>query len=256
MLAVVAAHMAVIFVMWRGARSSAEALDTTLFVLPITPEDRPREPVRLQEPPVSRVAETIPRNAPAARPSATVPAHAEPSLGELSRGETEVLGNKVAAGAGSAIEPAAPIDWYAEARTSADALERRDRIERERRSLDGPKLRTPDPRYVKPACPFEKCEPNWGSSSSIFKSQHSKGGRIEKIPNDMQRTLQGSPKTTNSEVVHWFNNWCYQILVSEDRSRRGRIWCGVPLRKKTARGDLFDHMNESPPPEPRATDVP
>jgi hypothetical protein len=224
--------------------------------LPITPEDRPRAPTRPQEPPVSRAAKTVPRNAPTARASATVPAHAEPSLRELSRSATEVPGNKVAAGADSATEPAAPIDWYAEARTSADALERRDRIERERRSLDGPKQRPPNPRYVTPACPFEKCEPNWGSNSSIFESQHSKGGRIEKIPDDRQRTLQGRPKTTGSEVVHWFNNWCYQVLVSEDRSRRGMIWCGVPLGKTAARGDLLDHMNEIPPPEQRATDVP
>ena len=256
MLAVVAAHVAVIFVIWRGARSSAEALDFTLFALPITPEDRPREPARLQEPPLSRAAETKPRNTPTARASATVPAHAEPSLGELSRSETEVPGNKVALGAGSTIEPAAPVDWYAEARTSADALERRDGIERERRSLDGPKQRPPNPRHVTPVCPFEKCEPNWGSNSSIFESQHSKGGRIEKIPDDRQRTLQGSPKTTNSEVVHWFNNWCYQILVSEDRSRRGMIWCRALLGKTAARGDLFDHMNESSPPGQRATDVP
>jgi hypothetical protein len=256
MLAVVAAHVTVILVMWRGARSSAEALDITLFALPITPEERPREPAPLQEPPVSRAAETIRRSAPAARASATVPAHAEPSLGELSRSETEVPGNKVTVGTGFAIEPAAPVDWFAEAKTSADALERDDRIERERRSLDGPKQHPPSPRYVTPACVFEKCEPNWGSDSSIFKSQHSKGGRIEKIPRDAQRTLQGLQKIPDGEVVHWFNNWCYQILVSADRSRRGMIWCGVPLGKTTARGDLLDHMNESPPPEQRATDVP
>jgi hypothetical protein len=256
MLAVVAAHVAVILVIWRGARSSAEALDITLFALPIMPEERPREPAPLQEPPVSRAAETIPRNAPAARASATVPAHAEPSLGELSRSDTEVPGNKVTVGAGSAIEPATPVDWYAEARTSADALERRDRIESERRSLDGPKQHPTSPRYVTPACVFEKCEPNWGSNSSIFKSQHSKGGRIEKIPRDAQRTLQGLQKTPDGEVVHWFNNWCYQILVSADRSRRSMIFCGVPLGKTTARRDLLDHMNESPPPEQCATDVP
>jgi hypothetical protein len=256
MLAVVAAHVAVIVVMWRGARSSAEPFDITLFALPITPEDRPREPALLQELPVSRGAETMPRQAPAARASASVPAHAEPSLGELSRSETEVLGNKVAVSAGSAIEPAAPVDWYAEARTSVDALERRDRIERERRSLDGPKQRSPSPRFATPACPFEKCEANWGSDSSTFESQHSKGGRIEKIPDDIQKTLQGQQKTTDGEVVRWFNNWCYQILVSADRSRRGMIWCGVPLGKTATRGDLFDHMSESPPPEQRATDDP
>ena len=256
MLAVVAAHVAVILVMWPSARSSSEALNITLVALPITPADRPREPARLQEPPVSRAAKTIPRNALAAGASATVPAHAEPSPGEHSRSETEVPGNKVAVGAGSSIELAAPVDWYAEARTSADALERRDRIERERRSLDGPKQRPLSPRYVAPACVFEKCEPNWGSDSSIFESQHSKAGRIEKIPDDMQTTLQGHKKTIDYEVVHWFNNWCYQILVSADRSRRGMIWCGAALGKTTARGDLLDHINESPPPEQRATDVP
>ena len=257
MLAVVAAHVAVIFVIWRGVRSSAEVLNITLVALPITPEGRPPEQVRLEKPLVSRAAGAIPRNAPAARASATLAAHAKPSRGELSRSETEVLDNEVAVGAGLAIEPAAPVDWYAEARTSADALEQRDRIERERRSLDGPKQPPPSPRYVRPACVYVKCEPNWGSDSSIFASQHSKAGRIEKIPDDMQKTLQGRQKTPiDVEVVHWINNWCYQILVSPDRSRRGMFWCGAPLGKTAARGDLLDHMNESPPPEQRATDVP
>ena len=104
---------------------------------------------------------------------------------------------------------------------------------------------------------YVKCEPNWGSDSSIFASQHSKAGRIEKIPDDMQKTLQGRQKTPiDVEVVHWINNWCYQILVSADRARRGMFWCGVPLGKTAARGDMLDHMNESPPPEQRATDVP
>jgi hypothetical protein len=35
-------HVALIFVMWRGARPSAEGVDITLFALPNAPEDGPR----------------------------------------------------------------------------------------------------------------------------------------------------------------------------------------------------------------------
>jgi hypothetical protein len=255
-LAVMAAHVALIIVMWRSAGHSAEVVDMTSFALPIEPEDRPGEPVHVQKPPIWRAAESLPRHASAARASATAQPHVEPSLGESSRGETEALGNKVVARTGFASEPAAPGDWYAEARASADALEQRDSIESNRRPLAGPKQHPSSAPPQTPACPFEKCEPNWGSDLGIFESQHSKGGRIEKIPDDMQKTLHGRQKTTDGEVVLWFNNWCYEILVTADRSRQGMIKCGVPLGKRTARGDLFDHMNESPPPEQRATDVP
>jgi hypothetical protein len=254
-LAVMAAHVALIIVMWRSAGHSAEVVDVTFLALPIEPEDRPREPVHVQKPPISRAAEIVPRHASAARASATTQPYVEPSLGESSRSETEALGNKVAARTGSASEPAAPVDWHAEARASANALEQRDSIESDRRSLAGPKQH-PSSAPPTPACPFEKCETNWGSDWGIFESQHSKGGRIEKIPDDMQKTLQGRQKTSDGEVVLWFNNWCYEILVTADRSRQGMIKCSVPLGKRTARGDLFDHMNESPPPKPRAIDVP
>jgi hypothetical protein len=240
-LAVVAAHVALIFVM-RGARHSAEVLDITLFALPITPEDRPREQARVPEPPISRATEVRPQNVSAARASSSARPHVEPSLGEPSRSETEVPESEVAAGAGFPSEPAAPVHWYAEARTSADALEQRERIERERRSLAGPKQSPLSPRHVKPACPFEKCEPNWGADSSIFESQSTKKGRIEKTP--------------DGEVIRWTSNRCYQILVTPNIMHRGMWKCFVPLGKSGARGDLFKHMKEVPPPEERATDVP
>ena len=45
-LAVVAAHVALVVVMLRSAGHSADVVDITLFALPITPEDRAREPVQ------------------------------------------------------------------------------------------------------------------------------------------------------------------------------------------------------------------
>jgi hypothetical protein len=248
-LAVVAAHVAVIFITWRGARNSAEVPDITLIALPITSEDRPREAARITAPPISRAAEIRPRSASVARASATAAPHVERSLAEHPRSETEVAGNKIAAGAGSPGEPAAPVDWYAEARKSVDALEQRQSIERERRSLDGPKQRPSGDRHLKPACPFERCEPNWGVDLGIFESQHTKRGRVEKIPDDTQKTPDG-------EVIRWINNHCYQILVTANKLHRNMWKCGAPLGKSAARGDLFKHMNESPPPQERATDVP
>jgi hypothetical protein len=255
-LAVVAAHAAVIFVMWRGAGNSAEVLNTTLIVLPITSEDRPREPARVSERLISRAAEVRPRDASAARASATAPPHVEGSLAEHARSGTEVARNKIATGAGSPSEPAAPVDWYAEARASADALEQGESIERERRSLAGPKQHPSSARHLTPACPFEKCEPNWGADFDIFESQHTKRGRIEKIPDDIQRTPDGTQKTPEGEVILWINNWCYETLVTGNKLHRGAPKCFVPLGKRAALGDLFKHMNESPAPEERATDIP
>jgi hypothetical protein len=251
-LAVVAAHVAVIFVTWRGARNSAEVPDITLIALPITSEDRLRKPARISAPPISRAAEIRPRSASAARASPTAAPHVERSLAEHSQSETEVAGNKVAAGAGSPGspgEPAAPVDWYAEARKSVDALEQRENIERERRSLAGPKQHPSGDRHLRPACPFEKCEPNWGVDLGIFESQDTKRGRIERIPDDTQKTPDG-------EVIRWISNHCYQILVTANKLHRNMTKCGAPLGKSAARGDLFKHMNESPPPQDRATDVP
>lgn len=243
-LAIVAAHVALIVVMLRSAGHSADVVDITLFALPINPEDRPREPVHVQKLPISRALETAPRRAAVARESATQQ-HVEPSLGQS------------AAHAGGASEPAAPIDWHAEIETSAHALAQHDSIESGRRSLAGPAQHALSASPKSPACPFEKCEPGWGTTNlGVFESLRSKAGRIEKIPDDRPTAPDGSPMTTDRPVVQWINNWCYKILVSQDRARRGQIWCAVPLGKTEARGDLFDHMDKDRPPRSQSTDVP
>ena len=236
-LAVVAAHVALVIVMFRSAGHSAAVVDITLFALPITPEDRPREPVHVQKPSTSRASGTAPRRPAVAR-------------------ENEAVGDTVAAHAGAASEPAPPIDWHAEIETSAHTLEQRDGIESGRRSLAGPKQPALRGSPKTPECPFEKCEPGWGVNLGVFESQRSKAGRIEKIPDDMPTNLDGSPKTTGSQVIQWINNWCYDVLVSEDRAHRGMIKCIFPLGKTAARGDLFDHMNDGQPPQSHSTDAP
>jgi hypothetical protein len=254
-LAVVAAHVALIIVMLRSAGHSADVVDITFFALPINSEDRPREPVHVQKPPISRASEIAPRRVAVARKSATEQ-HVEPSLGESSRSENNTLGDTAGEHAGAASEPAPPIDWHAEIETSARALEQRDSIESGRRSLAGPKQQALSASPKTPACPFERCEPGWGVNLGIFESQHSKAGRIEKIPSDMPMTSDGSLNITGDEMILWINNWCYSVLVSADRLRRGEIKCVAPLGKAPARGDLFDHMNEGQPPKSHDTDAP
>ena len=224
-LAVVAAHVALIFVVGRGTRPAAEVVEITFLPLPITPE----ETKPITQPKVSST-----------RPSA--PSRMKPQPQNAPRSETQIQESEVAPDT-SPTAPAAPIDWYAEARTSADALEQRDRIAHGRRSLDGP-TQPPlaGPRHVKPACPFEKCEPNWGTGFSIFQSQATKAGRIEKAP--------------DGEVIRWTSDRCFQILVTPNLMHRGMTKCQMPLKKSGPRGDLFKHMKEAPPPEDRATDVP
>jgi hypothetical protein len=95
---------------------------------------------------------------------------------------------------------------------------------------------------VKPACPYEQCEPGWGAGFSVFESQPSKKGRIE--------------KTADGEVIRWTGNQCYQILVSSNILHRGMNKCFANLDKAGARGDLFKHMKEVPLPEEKAMDVP
>ena len=254
-LAIVAAHVVLIIVISRGPGHSAEIVDITLFALPINPENRPREPARVQKPPTLRASQTAPRRAAVARKSATEQ-HMEPSLGESAQGEYGTVGDTVAAHAGAPSEGAPLIDWHAEIETSAHALEQHDSIESGRRSLAGPKRHALSASPKTPACPFETCEPGWGTNLGIFESQRSKAGRIERVPSDMPLKLDGSPKTTGSEVVQWIGNWCYDILVSEDRARRGMIKCVVPVGKTAARGDLFDHMNDRRSPQSHSTDVP
>jgi hypothetical protein len=248
-LAVVAAHVALIIVMLRSAGHSADVVDITLFSLPISQEDRLREPVHVQKPPILRASTTAPRRAAVAREPATEQ-HVEPSLGESSRSENDTPGDTGATHAGAASEPVPPIDWYVEIETSAHALEQHDNIESGRRSLAGPKQPAVSAASQTPACPYEKCEPGWGENLGIFKpSLHSKAGRIERIPYDMTTLPNGSQNMTGGEAVLWINNWCYNILLSPDPQRRGMHKCVVPLGKTAARGDLFDHMNESRPPQ-------
>lgn len=247
-LAVVAAHVALIIVMLRSAGHSADVediVDITLVALPIDSEDRPRKPVNVPKPPISP---TAPGRTAAARKSATEQ-HVEPSLRESSRSDNDTPGNAVAVNAGAASEPAPPIDWHAEVGTSARALEQHASIERGRRSLAGPNQPALSASPKTPACPFEKCEPGWGANLGIFKSLRSKAGRIEKIPDDVPTNLDGSFKTKGSQVVRWLNNWCYIVLVSDDRAKRGGLLpkCFFPLGKTPAQGDLFDHMSDGQP---------
>jgi hypothetical protein len=256
-LAVVAAHVALIIVMLRSAGNSADVEVITHIALPISPEDRPQEPVHVQKRPIARASGTAPRRAAVAREPATEQ-HMDPSLGKSSRSEDGIPGDAVATHAGATGEPVPPIDWRAEIETSDHALEQHDNIESGRRSLSGPKQPALSATPQKPACPYEKCEPGWGENLGIFKpSLHSKAGRIENIPNDMTTLSDGSQNMAGSEVVLWINNWCYNILVSPEPERRGMHKCFVPLGKTAAaRGDLFDHMDESRTPQSHDTDAP
>ncbi len=91
-----------------------------------------------------------------------------------------------------------------------------------------------------PQCPFEACEPGWGAGPSVFESN--KAGRIE--------------KTDDGETIRWTSNQCYQILVTHNLLHRGMSRCAVALEKRSARGDLFEHMKEAAPPGARPTGVP
>jgi hypothetical protein len=254
-LAVVAAHVVLIMVMLRSAGHPADVVDITLFSLPINPEDRLREPVHVQKSPISWGSETAPRRAGVARESATEQ-HMRPSLRESSRSENDTPGDTVATHAGAPGEPVPAIDWYAEIESGSHALGQRDSMESGPRSLAGPKQAAVSAAPHKPACPYEKCEPGWGENPGIFKpSLHSKAGRIEKIPVDMTTLPNGSQNMADGESVLWINNWCYNVLVSPDPQRRGMYKCFFPLGKTApARGDLFDHMDESRPPQSHHTD--
>lgn len=162
-------------------------------------EDRPREPVYVQKPPISLASQTAPRRAAVAREPATEQ-HMDSSLVESPRSKNDTPGDTVAT---------------------------------------------------------QKCEPGWGENLGIFKpSLHSKAGRIEKVPSDMPITSDGSLNITGDETILWINNRCYTIIVSLDPQRRGMYRCVAPLGKTAARGDLFDHMNESQPPQSHDTDDP
>ncbi len=256
-LAVVAAHVALIIVTLRSAGHSADVVDITFFALPINPEDRPREPVHVQKPPISRAAQTAPRHASVARESASEQ-RMEPSLEQPSKNETETLGDTIAARTNPASEPAPPIDWHAEVETSARALQQRDTIESGRRSLAGPNQPALSAPLKNPTCPYERCERGWGENLGVFKpSLHSKAGRVETMPRDGPTLPNGSQDMAGAEAVLWTNNWCYTVLVSPDPSRRGAHKCFFPVWKTAAtRGDLFDHMDPSRPPKTHYNDAP
>lgn len=250
-LAVVAAHVTLIVVMWRSTGHVAEVVQITFFTLPITLADRPRELAHEEKQPISRTAEHVPRDASAARAPATASPHVEARFGESSR--TEPLDNKVEARAGM---PAALVDWRAEVTASAEALAQRDSIESQRRSLAGPKQGPSSVSRPTPACPYEECEPDWKPDVGMFESQHSRRGRIQKIPDTMQNP-PGSPQNTpEGEVIRWINSWCYFTLVTANPLHRRLIRCAVPIGKEVPRGDLFKNMGENPSLESRATDVP
>jgi hypothetical protein len=211
---VLAAHVAMIFVIGRAVRHREADRDIIYVPLPITPDEEPQPPF-VPQPPDARETRTR------AQELSLVP----PSQAEVTPLVPE--------------EPAAPVDWHAEAQKSAEAYEHRERAKREQRSFDFPQAGMKAPRS-KPKCPFEQCEPGWGAAPSVFPS--SKRGRIE--------------KTADGEVIHWTSNNCYQILVTPNIFHRGMNKCVASLDKKSARGDLFDHMNDVPPPEERAFDVP
>jgi hypothetical protein len=229
---VIAAHIALVFALAQRVRRPAEVVEVFLTLIPITTEEQPRQQERSPELPATKTRKALRREVASATPSVPTNAQRQQAQEEPAPRETE-----------SSTAPVAPIDWYAEAQATASALEQRDRANRERRPLDRPSgsALAPD-RHGKPPCPFEKCEPGWGAPPSVFDSTATKAGRIE--------------KTADGEVIRWISNRCYQILVTPNILHRAMTRCVQPLGKKAARGDLFKHMKEPPPPADRATDVP
>ena len=251
-LAVIAAHVALFFVMSRSTGHLAEVVDTIFVTLPITPEDRPQEPALVQKPPSAPAAEHVPRHAFAAREVATVP----PRVEDSSRTEAAITGEKVATPASPALEPAPPVDWHAAATASADALARRDSIESNRRSLAGPKQDPSSISHQTSECPLERCEPDWDTNLGIFESQHSKAGRIERVPDNLQNVPGLVQNVPQGEVIRWINKWCYLTLVTADPYHKNMLRCAYPVGKTKAHSDRFNNIRGNPPPESRDTDAP
>lgn len=218
-LGVATAHIVLFIVMGRGAQRLAEVVQITLVPLPISFEERKRE--------VRPAVKSIVMRKVQVRPAAPAP---QPQTSTELQQDAPRL-----------PEPTPSIDWYAEASEAANEQQQRARAEAQRRSFARPDGTPMRPAREKP-CPFEQCEPGWGRGFSIFEQDHTKAGRIE--------------KTADGEVIRWKSNNCYQILISADPRHRGATKCFVYLQKRQARGDLFEHMREVPPPAERATDVP
>jgi hypothetical protein len=224
-LAVLAAHVALLVLIGRATRqASRESVEVAWIPLAITDaptrEDATLSTLTIPEPVTPR-ARPLSVSLPRSEPQEDIPS-------------------------ASPISPAVPrtdVDWFAEARSTAQALDDKARRERARRRLDGPSAPglTAD-RHGRPACPFEKCEDGWGEGFSVFKDYESRKGRIEKVG--------------DGEVIRWTSDRCYQILVTPNLLHRGMTRCIAPLDGKGPRGDLFKHMKELPLPADRATDVP
>jgi hypothetical protein len=161
-LAVVAAHLVLLWVIGRATRQVPQESREIAWI-PLSITDAPRQ-----------------EEAPSSEPS--IP---EPVMPRTARLSVPVVPRKPSeptapANESSSTTPSTAIDWFAEARSTADALDDKARRERERRSLDGPPARgLAGDRHGKPPCPFEKCEGNWGEGFSVFKDYGTKKGRIE-----------------------------------------------------------------------------
>lgn len=228
-LLVFAAHVALILLLARTARHPAEEVVEVVFVsLPITPPDEP-----LDEPSPPLPPPTTGRTQKDTRPSQLPSTFSDTPV---------------------PIEPITPspepitlppdsipqIDWHAELATSARNTDERARLERERRTLSGLAQEPMKLPARKRTCPFEQCEPGWDAPPSIF--PHTKTGRVE--------------KSAQGEVIRWISDNCYQILITDNIMHRAMTMCQKALEKDQARGDLFDHMRDAPPPVERALDVP
>jgi hypothetical protein len=198
---IVAAHVALIMLFARSARPSLSAGEVVFVSLPIWVDEAMRESVSTKEDTAGGLRPFAPRVR---------------RLQEQTSG-TEVLQS----------ERAAPIDWFAEARTTAGVLEERTQTEGARRNLAGSNHKRVEPRKA-PYSVFEKSE---------------QPGRIEKNP--------------EGELVLWISERCYSIVETQNIMHKGMTMCFMPLDKRRVRGELFDHMREvPPPPQDKATDVP
>jgi hypothetical protein len=231
---VAAAHFALIFILQPGERRSADVVEITFFPLPITPEDE-RDERKLEPAQVSvrrRANDRTRRDTPGARVAPPVSGPTSPTESFESAPQESVVD-----------VPNAPVDWNAQIEAGAAAAQKRADVARQQYSFTSPKAPgSMTPKYVKPPCPFIECEPTWGSGFSVFESQSSKKGRVE--------------KNTTGETIRWINDRCYQYLVTANVFHKAMIKCERPLAKDQARGDLFKHMREVPPPEDKETDVP